>query len=153
VTPNRYVFHIDPALVEYCILNHEEDWINLLFLSCRFEAERKGQYNEFLYSFFKCLSPERIQYAEGYYVEQQGDNQLFECQGYLVQRRCPHLKADLTRFGEVSDGVLTCTLHGWQFDIATGTCLTSEDKRLYTRKIEAGAAERELASQAAGADD
>lgn len=152
-TPNRYVFHIDPALVEYCIINHEEDWINLLFLSCRFEAERKGQYNEFLYSFFKCLSPERIQYAEGYYVEQQGDNQLFECEGYLVQRRCPHLKADLTRFGQVDNGVLTCTLHGWQFDIATGTCLTSEDKRLYTRKIEASETGAELAARAASADD
>ncbi len=152
-TPNRYVFHIDPALVEYCIINHEEDWINLLFLSCRFEAERKGQYNEFLYSFFKCLSPERIQYAEGYYVEQQGDNQLFECQGYMVQRRCPHLKADLTRFGQVDNGVMTCTLHGWQFDIATGACLTSDDKRLYTRKIEAADHEPELVAQAAGADD
>jgi UDP-MurNAc hydroxylase len=110
--------------------------VNHIFLSCRFEAERKGQYNEFLYSFFKCLSIERIEYAEGYYVEQRPDQTLIECEGYMIQRRCPHLKADLSRFGEVQDGVLTCTLHGWQFDLETGACLTSNDRKLFTKKIE-----------------
>ena len=148
VTPTRYAFHIQPGLVEYCIINHEEDWVNQIFLSCRFEAERKGQYNEFLYSFFKLLSIERLEYAEGYYVEQRPDQQLFECEGYMIQRRCPHLKADLTRFGEVENGVMTCTLHGWQFDIRTGKCLTSDDRKLFTRKIEASAP-----VTAAGADD
>ncbi|MDQ3612983.1 MAG: Rieske (2Fe-2S) protein, partial [Chloroflexota bacterium] len=147
VTSTRFKFVIDPALVEYCILNHEEDWVNVLFLSCRFEAERKGQYNEFLYSFFKVLSPERIQYAEGYYVEQQPEQTMIECEGYMIQRRCPHLKADLSRFGEVEDGVLTCTLHGWQFDLATGKCLTSDDRKLFTKKIE------ETAETAAMAND
>jgi UDP-MurNAc hydroxylase len=136
VSPNRFVFHIPHQLVEYCIINHEEDWVNNLFLSCRFEAERKGTYNEFLYSFFKCLSIERIEYAEGYYVEQHHEQQTFECEGYTIQRRCPHLKADLERFGEVDNGILTCTLHGWQFELETGKCLTSDDKKLYSRKIE-----------------
>ncbi len=48
-----------------------------------------------------------------------------------MQRRCPHLKADLTRFAKVEDGVLTCTMHGWQFELATGRCLTSDDRRLH----------------------
>src|SRR5258708_38626033 len=48
-----YRFHIDRALLEFCIVNHEEDWINQIFLSCRFEAERKGAYNEYVYNFFK----------------------------------------------------------------------------------------------------
>ncbi|MEJ7838148.1 MAG: Rieske 2Fe-2S domain-containing protein [Thermomicrobiales bacterium] len=139
VTPTRYKFIIDPALVEYCIINKEEDWVNYIFLSCRFEAERRGQYNEFLYSFFKCLSPERIEYAEGFYAERDVENQFFELDGYQVQRRCPHLKADLTRFGEVENGVLTCTLHGWQFEIATGKCLTSDDAKLFSRKLESSA--------------
>src|SRR3984893_17070858 len=64
-----YRFHIDRALLEYCIVNHEEDWINQIFLSFRFEATRKGAYNEYVYNFFKCLTPERLQYAEGYYAE------------------------------------------------------------------------------------
>jgi UDP-MurNAc hydroxylase len=130
-----YRFYIDRALVESCILRHEEDWINELFLSCRFEAERKGPYNEYVYNFFKCLSPERIQYAEGYYAERSTVDQFMECDGYRFQRRCPHLKADLTRFGHVEDGILTCTMHGWQFDLATGRCLTSDDARLYVERI------------------
>lgn len=130
-----YRFAIDRALLEYCILNHEEDWINQIFLSCRFEAERKGPYNEYVYNFFKCLSPERLQYAEGYYAEKSSDRQLWESHGYRIQRRCPHLKADLTRFAKIENGVLTCTMHGWQFDLQTGRCLTSEGHPLFTQPL------------------
>ena len=132
----EYRVGIDPALVEACILAGYEDWVNELFLSCRFEAERRGAYNDYVYNFFKTLSEERIQYAEGFYAEQSHDQQLWECDGYRIQRRCPHLKADLTRFGEVRDGVLTCRMHGWQFELATGRCLTSSDRRLYSEPIE-----------------
>ena len=130
-----YRFHIDRALLEYCIVRHEEDWINQIFLSCRFEAERKGAYNEYVYNFFKCLSPERLQYAEGYYAEKSSDKQLWESHGYRIQRRCPHLKADLTRFAKIENGVLTCTMHGWQFDLESGRCLTSEGHPLYTQSL------------------
>jgi len=130
-----YRFHIDQALLEYCIIHHEEDWINQIFLSCRFEAERKGPYNEYVYNFFKCLSPERLQYAEGYYAEKSSDKQLWESHGYRIQRRCPHLKADLTRFARIENGVLTCTMHGWQFDLQTGRCLTSEGHPLFTQAL------------------
>ena len=131
-----YRFHIDRALLEYCILHHEEDWINQIFLSCRFEAQRKGAYNEYVYNFFKCLTPERLQYAEGYYAEKTAVQQLWESNGYRIQRRCPHLKADLTRFAKIENGVLTCTMHGWQFELATGRCLTSEGHPLYAQPIE-----------------
>ncbi|MDP9405374.1 MAG: MBL fold metallo-hydrolase [Actinomycetota bacterium] len=130
--PCRYRFRIDRALVEWCILRREEDWVNELFLSCRFEAERDGPFNEYVYNFFKCLSPERVGYAEGYYAEQAPVRELWQFGDYLVQRRCPHLKADLARFGSVEDGVLTCSMHGWQFDLPTGRCLNSDDRRLYT---------------------
>jgi UDP-MurNAc hydroxylase len=130
-----YRFHIDHALVEYCIVHQEEDWVNQIFLSCRFEAERKGAYNEYLYTFFQCLSPERLHYAEGYYAEKSLEKQLWESHGYRIQRRCPHLKADLARFSSIEGDVLTCTLHGWQFDLVTGRCLTSEGHPLYTQPV------------------
>lgn len=133
----EYRFHIAAPLIEHCIAQHAVDWVNELFLSCRFEAERKGAYNEYVYTFFKCLSPERLQYAEGYYAEKAPDQQLWESHGYRIQRRCPHLKADLTRFAQIDDGVLTCTLHGWQFELETGRCLTSDDRRLFTQKLAA----------------
>ncbi|HEX6799980.1 MAG TPA: Rieske 2Fe-2S domain-containing protein, partial [Ktedonobacterales bacterium] len=133
----EYRFRFDPALIESLILRHVEDWINELFLSCRFEAERNGAYNEYVYNFFKCLTPERLEYAEGYYAERSADQQLMELEGYRIQRRCPHLKADLARFGHVENGVLTCTMHGWQFELATGKCLTSDDRKLYSVPIAA----------------
>ena len=127
------------ALVEQLIRDHDEDWVNWLFLSCRFEAERRGSYNEYVYSFFKCLSAERIEYAEGCYSEQLPEREFFECAGYRVQRRCPHLKADLAGSAIVEDGILTCTLHGWQFELATGRCLTSDDRRLFCEPLEVAA--------------
>src|SRR5207245_8482405 len=65
----RYRFRTGRPLVEHLLHIGEVDWVNSLFLSCRFSAARIGQYNEFVYAFFKCLSEERIQYAEGWYDE------------------------------------------------------------------------------------
>jgi UDP-MurNAc hydroxylase len=65
----RYRFKTGRALIEHLIHIDEGDWVNSLFLSCRFSAARIGQYNEFVYAFFKCLSEERLQYAEGWYDE------------------------------------------------------------------------------------
>ena len=57
----KYKFHVEPALIEDLLVRHCEDWVNELFLSCRFRAERDGPYNEYLYSFFKCLTAERLE--------------------------------------------------------------------------------------------
>jgi UDP-MurNAc hydroxylase len=131
-----YQFRVDPGLVEQQIINHEVDWVNSLFLSLRFTAKRKGTYNEYVFGFFKVLSPDRICYAEEYYSQVAPVRQLWECAGFKVQRSCPHLKADLTRFGEEKDGILTCMVHGWQFDLTTGQCLTTDDVRLYTKSAD-----------------
>jgi UDP-MurNAc hydroxylase len=121
----RYRFRTGRALIEHLLYTGEVDWVNSLFLSCRFSAARIGQYNEFVYAFFKCLSDERLQYAEGWYAEQKPDAEDIRLGDWIVQRRCPHLKADLTRFGIVEGRTLTCQLHGWKFDLATHKCLTS----------------------------
>lgn len=126
----RYRFTVAHELVEALVAEHEIDWVNSLFLSLRFRAFRRGAYNEFIYTFFKCLAPERLSYAEGWYAEQEEPDDLVRIGDYMVQRRCPHLKADLARFGEVHDGVLQCGMHGWRFELATGRCLTSEAHHL-----------------------
>ena len=104
--------------------------------SCRFSAARIGQYNEFVYAFFKCLSEERLQYAEGWYDEHEKHTEAEDVTlgDWVVQRRCPHLKADLTRFGIVDGETLTCQLHGWRFDLTTGKCLTSVGHQLRARR-------------------
>lgn len=133
--PVQYRFALDRALVESCVIRRVEDWVNELFLSCRFTASRDGPFNEYVYNFFKSLSRDAMQHTERYYREHAPVSELVRFDGYLVQRRCPHLRADLVRFGEVADGVLTCTMHGWQFDLATGRCLTSNDRRLHTEPV------------------
>jgi UDP-MurNAc hydroxylase len=133
----RYRFRTERALVEHLLHVEEVDWVNSLFLSCRFSAARIGQYNEFVYAFFKCLSEERLQYAEGWYAEQKPDAEDITLAGWVMQRRCPHLKADLTRFGIIDDGVLTCQLHGWKFDLTSGRCLTSVGHEIRSRRADA----------------
>jgi UDP-MurNAc hydroxylase len=141
-----YRFRIDRRLVESCILHHHEDWVNELFLSCRFEASRRGKYNDYIYTFFKCLSEERLQYAEGFYAENGPTQGTWEAAGYRIQKRCPHMKADLTRFAVIEDGVLTCRLHNWQFELATGRCLTSNGHTLYAKPLEQEATKDQEAS-------
>jgi UDP-MurNAc hydroxylase len=141
----RYRFRTERALVEHLLFIDEVDWVNSLFLSCRFSAARIGQYNEFVYAFFKCLSEERLQYAEGWYDEHERttDAEDVTLGDWVVQRRCPHLKADLTRFGIVDGDQLTCQLHGWRFDLPSGRCLTGVGHQIRARRVGEPAASTE----------
>jgi UDP-MurNAc hydroxylase len=132
----RYRFQTQRRLIEHLLHVGEGDWVNSLFLSCRFTAARIGQYNEFVYAFFKCLSEERLQYAEGWYESQRPDAEDITVGGWTFQRRCAHLKADLTRFGIVEGNQLTCQLHGWKWDLSTGRCLTAVGHEIRSAKAE-----------------
>ena len=147
----EHYFSIDERLVLSLLERHVTDWVNELFLSCRFEAERTGGYNGTVFSFFKCLGPERMAYLEASLAptrraathrltdaEKAAEGEMWRCGDYMVQRRCPHLGGDLARFGEVEGGVLTCTLHGWRFDLASGRCLTAERTGLRTEPLGEG---------------
>lgn len=131
----RYGFRIAPELVRTVLRDDEPDWVNTIFLSTRFEAWRVGGYNEFLYTFFKCLTDERIAYADGWFAEAHDDSASIELGGYEIQRRCPHLKADLSKFGVVDGTNLTCNLHGWQWDLESGRCKTSKGHELRSTKL------------------
>ena len=131
----RYRLSTAADLVATNLARREVDWSNSLFLSLRFRASRVGQYNEFVYVFFKCLSPERIDYVENWYDERNDDGADISLDGWRVQRRCPHLRADLAKFGSVSDGTLTCALHGSRFELATGRCLTAAGHQIRAMPI------------------
>ncbi|WUH92558.1 Rieske 2Fe-2S domain-containing protein [Streptomyces sp. NBC_00433] len=122
----RYTLSTAGDLVATNIARREVDWSNSLLLSLRFSASRIGPYSEFVFVFFKCLSNERIDYVENYYDACDDDGEDFLADGWRVQRRCPHLRADLSRFGEIKGNELTCTLHGWRYDLTTGRCLTAD---------------------------
>jgi UDP-MurNAc hydroxylase len=137
--PFVYKVDVDRRLIEALLERHVEDWVNALFLSCRFTAHRPdpANFNEQVMSFFKALSPERIAYVERCYRERRPDDEFFERDGWRIERWCPHRQADLTRFAEIEGGVLTCSLHHWQFDLDTGQCLTSADRHLRCSRIAA----------------
>jgi UDP-MurNAc hydroxylase len=126
-------FTIPRYLLDHLVRTRTDDWVNSLFLSLRFSAWRKGAYNDYVYTWFKCLSTARIQYAEGFYAENGPTEGTFDLTGWQIQRRCPHMKADLTRFGTTDGETLTCSIHGWQWDLATGRCLTSDGHPLFSR--------------------
>ena len=128
--PCRYRLSAPAELIATNVARREVDWSNSLFLSLRFTASRVGPYNEFVYTFFKCLSAERIDYVENWYAAQDDDGEDILLDGWRVQQRCPHLRADLARFGSVEGTTLTCQMHGWRFDLSSGRCLTSAGHEL-----------------------
>ncbi len=132
----RYGFRIAPELVRTVLRDDEPDWVNTIFLSTRFTTWRIGGYNEYLYTFFKCLTDERIAYADGWFAEAHDDSASITKDGWELQRRCPHLKADLSKFGVIEGEKLTCNLHGWQWDLPTGRCLTSKGHELRATQLE-----------------
>ncbi|HEY8458481.1 MAG TPA: Rieske 2Fe-2S domain-containing protein [Actinopolymorphaceae bacterium] len=131
----RYRFSIERPLVERLIADNEQDWVNSLFLSMRFRAARIGPYNEFVYTFFKCLSPERMAYAERWYAEQEDTFEEIRLGDWMVQRKCPHRQADLSHFGEINGDRLRCSMHGYEFDLPSGRCLTASDRPIRARRV------------------
>jgi UDP-MurNAc hydroxylase len=139
--PHAFRFDIPRELVETVAAQHAVDWSNSLLLSARFRAWREGDFNEYLYNFFKSLSVERMRRTEAEAVRKLNPptdvEPEIELGDYVVQRRCPHRNADLTVFGEIETGTdgdeMVCTLHGWRFECATGRCLTAADHHLEIR--------------------
>jgi UDP-MurNAc hydroxylase len=134
--PYSFRFDVNRRLVETVAAQRAVDWSNSLLLSCRFVAWRDGDFNEYVYNFFKSLSRERMRRAEAEAVRKvappdaatlalEDDIRIGD---YIVQRRCPHRDADLAAFGEVDGCEFVCTLHGWRFDLDTGDCLTAENE-------------------------
>jgi len=139
---HSFRFTIQRELVETVAAQRSNDWSNALFLSCRFAAWRDGPFNEYLYNFFKSLSIERMRRAEAEALRKLDPDrgglaeQEFEIDGWIVERTCPHRQADLKVFGEVDGDEFVCTMHGWRFDLATGTCRNAADHRLRVRRAD-----------------
>lgn len=136
--PFGFRFDIDRNLVESVVASRAVDWSNSLFLSCRFTAWREGEYNEYLYNFFKSLSVERMNRTESEAKAKlagvPSDEIDVTIGDYVCQRRCPHRNADLSVFGEIDGNDLVCTLHGWRFDLETGRCRTAAEKSIRIRR-------------------
>ncbi len=64
---------------------------------------------------------------------------LFLDDGHVaaIDARCPHAGAPLNR-GWLENGVVTCPLHRWKFEIRTGHCLTDPSRsiRSYRTRVD-----------------
>jgi nitrite reductase/ring-hydroxylating ferredoxin subunit len=63
---------------------------------------------------------------------------------YATENSCPHRGAPLSE-GALCGHIIECGLHGWQFDVRSGECLTVTEKiRTYVVKVEEGFVKVEL---------
>ncbi|HSB46389.1 MAG TPA: non-heme iron oxygenase ferredoxin subunit [Candidatus Bilamarchaeum sp.] len=62
---------------------------------------------------------------------------LFNVDGkiFATDNACLHQGGPLGD-GELMDNVITCPLHGWQYDVCSGTCFNMPSKKLETFKVE-----------------
>jgi 3-phenylpropionate/trans-cinnamate dioxygenase ferredoxin component len=57
---------------------------------------------------------------------------------YAIDYQCPHRGASLVD-GHLCGYIVECSLHGWQFDVRTGECLTVLDRiKTYQVVVEDG---------------
>src|SRR5882724_5657129 len=55
---------------------------------------------------------------------------VFKVEGriHALKNVCPHQHFSLLHEGEICDGAVTCPMHGWTFDLATGESRTGQGK-------------------------
>lgn len=102
------------------------------FLGTNFKCRRDPDvYNEILFTLLKNFDIGRLLISEKIYAERKdllNETYAIEYNGkkYEVQRYCPHMLADLQRSGYINEaGNLVCSLHGWEFQLGSGKCLTN----------------------------
>jgi UDP-MurNAc hydroxylase len=131
----RHVY--EPAILSDMVATGMENWVDDVWSGCRLQAHRRGPYNDYVNAFFRCLTAERLDYAEAWCVERDrlGEHEFWTVDGYRIQRYCPHMRGDLSRVGRVEDGIVTCAVHGMRFDLESGVCLDTEGLVLRTEKL------------------
>ena len=111
------------------------------FLSLRFRAWRHPDvYNDHLLGLLKFAWPEALDAVEDYETSAATEETIVvEVDGkqYRIQRYCPHAGQDLLETGELlPGGVIRCLGHHYEFDLATGQCLTGRANALRTELIQ-----------------
>ena len=48
---------------------------------------------------------------------------LVDDEVHVVENLCPHQHIPVLADGELEGNILTCPMHGWQFDVTTGACV------------------------------
>lgn len=92
---------------------------------------------------FRLIATERCLPGRGTFVEHGGRELAVFLAGpdevHITDNACPHAGGNLSA-GEVSEGVVTCPWHHWQFRLGTGICVDSPAARVprYAARIRDG---------------
>lgn len=138
----NYRFALDHRLMSDILKQRFINFENILF-SMRFSVFREPDvFNDALFAVLVNFDDERLRRAEREAgAAAHGPADVFEIahEGtrLQVQRRCPHMGADLSVVGQVRGGTITCTRHGWEFRLADGECLNVTAPPIVVRKVPA----------------
>ncbi|HEU4915979.1 MAG TPA: MBL fold metallo-hydrolase [Acidimicrobiia bacterium] len=135
----QYVYRFESRWL-WPILEGKVPWEDFL-LSLRFRAWRHPDlYNDHLLGLLKFAWPEALEAVEVYETSPATEETIVvESDGklYRIQRYCPHAGQDLLETGEVlPGGVIRCLGHHYEFDLATGLCLTGRGGQLRSESID-----------------
>jgi UDP-MurNAc hydroxylase len=122
------------------LLAGEVPWEDFL-LSLRFTARRDpDRYNDHLLGLLKFADAGALAAVERFETTLSNDDRIeitYEGCTYRVQRHCPHAGNDLLDTGEVlPGGILRCLAHHYDFDLATGACLTGVSEPLQVERVD-----------------
>jgi len=87
--------------------------------------------------FMKAAKKSEIPEDTGKYVEVKGrEIALFKVNGkvYAIDHVCAHQGGPLAE-GGISDNVVTCPWHGWEYNVTTGECTFNTEIKQQTFKV------------------
>jgi UDP-MurNAc hydroxylase len=133
----EYTFTVEGRWL-HAVLVGEIAWEDLL-LSLRLRARRNpDRYNDYLIGLLKHANGTALQAIEAYETGRDTDKRFVVRDhevSYEISRYCPHAGEDLAVSAIVTNGVLRCLAHNFEFDLQTGSCLNARCEPLFTKQV------------------
>ncbi len=133
----EYTFTVEGRWL-HAVLRGDIAWEDLL-LSLRLRARRNpDRYNDYLIGLLKHANETALRAIEAYETGRD-NNQRIVVQdrgvSYEISRYCPHAGEDLAVGAIISNGVLHCLAHNFEFDLQTGACVNARCDALFTKQV------------------
>ena len=133
-----YVLRVDARWLAG-VVSGRTRWEELL-LSLRFTARREPDlYNDYLVGLLKHADLAALRAVEEFETAYDPFEKIVVEDGarrVRVSRYCPHAGEDLAETGVVSNGVLRCLGHNFEYDLTTGECTNARSDPLSVSEVE-----------------
>ena len=133
----EYTFTVEGRWLN-AVLTSQIGWEDLL-LSLRLSARRNpDQYNDYLIGLLKHANEPALRAVEDYETGRDTDERITVTDAgasYEIGRYCPHAGEDLTVGAIVTDGVLRCLAHNFEFDLSSGACRNARCEPLASKRL------------------